>query len=46
MAEARRDTLRLDFDRKLKLEFHATKVTSNACNFGSDLITYGREETC
>jgi hypothetical protein len=27
MGEARRDALRLDFDRKLKLEFHGTKVT-------------------
>ncbi len=30
MGEARKDTLRLDFDRKLKLEFHGTKVTSDA----------------
>ncbi|MBA7675036.1 hypothetical protein ES703_83264 [subsurface metagenome] len=46
MGEARKDALRLDFNRKLKLEFHATKVTSNACSFASNLITYGREETC
>ncbi len=30
MGEARRDALRLNFDRKLKLEFHGTKVTSDA----------------
>ena len=30
MGEARKDALRLDFDRKLKLEFHGTKVISDA----------------
>jgi hypothetical protein len=30
MGEARKDALRLNFDRKLKLEFHGTKVTSDA----------------
>ena len=30
MGEARKDTLRLNFDRRLKLEFHGTKVTSDA----------------
>jgi len=30
MGEARRDALRLNFDPKLKLEFHGTKVTSDA----------------
>ncbi len=30
MGEARKDGLRLDFDRRLKLEFHGAKVTSNA----------------
>jgi hypothetical protein len=30
MGEARRDALRLDCDRKLKLEFHGTKVISDA----------------
>jgi len=30
MGEARKDTLRLDFDRRLKLEFHGVKVTSDA----------------
>jgi hypothetical protein len=35
MGEARKDALKLDFDRKLKLEFHRTKVTSDA-----GLLTY------
>jgi hypothetical protein len=30
MGEARKDAYRLDFDRKLKVEFHGTKVTSDA----------------
>ena len=30
MSEARKDALRLNFDRKLKLEFHGPKITSNA----------------
>ncbi len=30
MGEARKDALRLNFDRELKLEFHGTKVTSDA----------------
>ncbi len=29
MGEARKDALRLDFDRRLKLEFHGTKVTND-----------------
>jgi len=29
MGETRKDALRLDFDRKLKLEFHGTKVASD-----------------
>ena len=33
MGEARKDVLRLDFDRRLKLEFHGIKVTSDG---GSD----------
>lgn len=27
--EARKDALRLDFDRRLKLEFHGTKITND-----------------
>ena len=30
MGEARKDALRLDFDRRLKIEFHGTKITSDA----------------
>ena len=30
MGEARKDALKLDFNRRLKLEFHGTKVTSDA----------------
>ncbi len=30
MGEARKDALRLDFDRRSKLEFHGTKVTNGA----------------
>ena len=30
MGEARKDALRLDFDHRLKLEFHGTRVTSDA----------------
>ena len=30
MGERRRDALGVSFDRKLKIEFHGTKVTSNA----------------
>ena len=30
MGEASKDALRLNFDRKLKLEFHGVKVTSDA----------------
>ena len=29
MGESRKDTLRVNFDRKLKLEFHGVKVTSD-----------------
>jgi len=30
MGETRKDALRLDFDRRLKLEFHGIKITSDA----------------
>ena len=30
MGEAKKDALRVNFDNKLKLEFHGVKVTSDA----------------
>jgi len=30
MGESKKDFLRINFDKKLKLEFHGTKVTSDA----------------
>ena len=30
MGERKKDALRVNFDRKLKLEFHGVKVTGNA----------------
>ena len=33
MGEARKDALKPDFDRRLKLEFRGTKVTSDAGYF-------------
>ena len=30
MGESKRQGLRVDFDRRLKLEFHGSKVTSDA----------------
>ncbi len=42
MGEARKDALKLVFDRRLKLEFHGTKVTSDAeYSFGKSLSGSG-----
>ena len=30
MGESKRDGLRVDFDRRLKLEFHGSRITSDA----------------
>ena len=30
MGESKRDGLQVDFDRRLKLEFHGSKITSDA----------------
>jgi hypothetical protein len=37
MGERKKDVLRVNFDRKLKLEFHGVKVTSDAANFQKKL---------
>ncbi|MHC4742237.1 MAG: hypothetical protein ACYS8Z_10010 [Planctomycetota bacterium] len=36
MGEPRKDALRLDFDRRLKLEFHGTRITSDAAWHNKD----------
>ena len=41
MGEASKDALRLDFDHKLKLEFHGTKVTSDG-----GLLAYRDLDAC
>jgi len=40
MSEARKDALRLDFDRRLKLEFCGTRVTSDSCLFAYRKLDY------
>ena len=31
MGESKKDALRVNFDKKLKLEFHGVKVTGDGC---------------
>jgi hypothetical protein len=38
MGEARKDAVRLVFNQKLKLEFHGTKVTSNAGTWRAEFV--------
>ena len=38
MGEAHKNALRLNFDRKLKLEFHGTKVASDAGLLAFDVV--------
>ena len=41
MGESKKDALRVNFDRILKLEFHGVKVTSDA-----GLLAFKRTELC
>ena len=34
MGESKKDAIRVNFNKKLKLEFHGTKVTSRDCKKG------------
>lgn len=34
----RKDTLRVNFDRKLKFDFHGTKVTSNVAKVSGIIV--------
>ena len=43
MGQARKDALRLDFDRRLKLEFHGTKITSGRVAAAADRQDVMRE---
>ena len=40
MGESRKDTLRVSFNKKLKLEFHGTKVTSDAAFADPNVYRY------
>jgi len=39
MGERRKDALRVNFDRKVKLEFHGVKVTSDASLLASCVVS-------
>ena len=38
MGEAKKDALRVNFDKRLKLEFHVVKVTSDAMLYGKSQL--------
>ena len=46
MGEARKDALRLGFDRRLRFEFHGTKVTSDAGLLGKLGVMPIRKSSC
>jgi hypothetical protein len=43
MGESKKDALRVNFDRKLKLEFHGVKVTSDVAGLRHTML-YGKSQ--